>query len=121
MSHHGSAGHLLSPEPGPHFSPQKSLPPQGPKPADRLLKGEPEGTCYDYEDRINFAVFPALQVSIRKDILLAVVHAPIQHPDLVQEQKCLPYRGSCVVGIRKAVGMCRACKSLSLVCNMPAN
>ncbi|KAF5834402.1 serine hydroxymethyltransferase-domain-containing protein [Dunaliella salina] len=34
---------------------------KGPKPADRLQKGEPEGTCYDYEDKINFAVFPALQ------------------------------------------------------------
>lgn len=35
---------------------------QGVKPVDRLAKGEPEGTQYDYEDRINFAVFPSLQV-----------------------------------------------------------
>lgn len=34
---------------------------QGPKPADRLVKGEPEGSAYDFEDRINFAVFPSLQ------------------------------------------------------------
>ncbi|GLI61008.1 hypothetical protein VaNZ11_003270 [Volvox africanus] len=34
---------------------------RGPKPVARLLKGEPEGTAYDFEDRINFAVFPSLQ------------------------------------------------------------
>ncbi|KAL3684279.1 hypothetical protein R1sor_002301 [Riccia sorocarpa] len=31
---------------------------KGPKPAK---KGQPEGATYDYEDRINFAVFPSLQ------------------------------------------------------------
>lgn len=36
---------------------------QGPKPAERLAKGEPEGTQYDFEEKINFAVFPSLQVS----------------------------------------------------------
>lgn len=36
---------------------------QGPKPASRLAKGEPAGTEYDYESRIDFAVFPSLQVS----------------------------------------------------------
>ncbi len=34
---------------------------QGLKPADRLAKGEVEGAVYDYEDKINFAVFPSLQ------------------------------------------------------------
>ena len=34
---------------------------QGTKPADRLKKGEPEGTKYDFEDKIDFAVFPSLQ------------------------------------------------------------
>jgi glycine/serine hydroxymethyltransferase len=34
---------------------------QGLKPVSRLLKGEVEGAMYDYEDRINFAVFPSLQ------------------------------------------------------------
>jgi glycine/serine hydroxymethyltransferase len=34
---------------------------QGPKPAERLQKGEPEGTPYNFEDAINFAVFPSLQ------------------------------------------------------------
>jgi len=34
---------------------------RGPKAADRLQKGEAEGTLYDHEDRINFAVFPSLQ------------------------------------------------------------
>lgn len=34
---------------------------QGPKPAARLLKGEAEGAQYDFEDKINFAVFPSLQ------------------------------------------------------------
>lgn len=32
---------------------------KGPKPA--IKKGEPEGAVYDYEDRVNFAVFPSLQ------------------------------------------------------------
>jgi hypothetical protein len=36
---------------------------QGPKPAERLAKGEPEGSEYDYEAKIDFAVFPSLQVS----------------------------------------------------------
>ena len=34
---------------------------RGPKPADRLKKGEAPGTAYDYEDKIDFAVFPSLQ------------------------------------------------------------
>jgi glycine hydroxymethyltransferase len=34
---------------------------RGPKPADRLRRGEPEGSAYDYEDKIDFAVFPSLQ------------------------------------------------------------
>lgn len=34
---------------------------QGEKPADRLKKGEAEGTKYDFEDKIDFAVFPSLQ------------------------------------------------------------
>lgn len=34
---------------------------QGEKPADRLKKGEAEGTKYDFEEKIDFAVFPSLQ------------------------------------------------------------
>jgi glycine hydroxymethyltransferase len=34
---------------------------KGPKPASALKKGEPEGTAYDMEDKIDFAVFPSLQ------------------------------------------------------------
>ncbi|KAJ9521506.1 hypothetical protein QJQ45_008796 [Haematococcus lacustris] len=34
---------------------------RGPKPAERLAKGEPADAKYDYEDKINFAVFPSLQ------------------------------------------------------------
>ena len=34
---------------------------QGPKPADRLARGEAAGSLYDFEDKINFAVFPSLQ------------------------------------------------------------
>jgi hypothetical protein len=37
---------------------------QGPKPKDYLRKGEKEGLEFDYEDKINFAVFPSLQVSL---------------------------------------------------------
>lgn len=38
------------------------LSPQGPKPKDYLKRGEKEGVEFDYEDKINFAVFPSLQV-----------------------------------------------------------
>jgi len=34
---------------------------KGVKPADRLKRGEPEGTTYDFEEKIDFAVFPSLQ------------------------------------------------------------
>lgn len=34
---------------------------RGPKPASFLKRGEKEGTEFDYEDKINFAVFPSLQ------------------------------------------------------------
>ena len=34
---------------------------QGEKPSDRLKKGEPEGTKYDFEEKIDFSVFPSLQ------------------------------------------------------------
>ena len=34
---------------------------KGPKPADRLARGEAPGTAYEYEDKIDFAVFPSLQ------------------------------------------------------------
>jgi glycine hydroxymethyltransferase len=34
---------------------------RGPIPEDRLPKGVPPGTCYDFEGKIDFAVFPSLQ------------------------------------------------------------
>lgn len=34
---------------------------RGPKPKEYLRRGEKEGTEFDYEDKINFAVFPSLQ------------------------------------------------------------
>jgi len=34
---------------------------RGPKPAARITKGEPDNAQYDFEDKINFAVFPSLQ------------------------------------------------------------
>ena len=34
---------------------------RGEKPADRLKRGEAPGTQHDYEDKIDFAVFPSLQ------------------------------------------------------------
>lgn len=34
---------------------------QGPKPAERLAKGEAPGAKYDYEEKVDFAVFPSLQ------------------------------------------------------------
>jgi hypothetical protein len=47
---------------------------QGPKPAERLAKGEPEGSEYDYESKIDFAVFPSLQVRFLL-LVVCVVHA----------------------------------------------
>lgn len=38
------------------------LHPQGPKDPERLAKNEPAGTEYDYESKIDFSVFPSLQV-----------------------------------------------------------
>ena len=38
-----------------------SFPLQGVKPSEALKKGEPADSKYDYEDKINFAVFPSLQ------------------------------------------------------------
>ena len=38
--------------------------PQGPKPADRIQKGEAQNAAYDFEEKINFAVFPSLQVCV---------------------------------------------------------
>lgn len=35
---------------------------QGPKDASRLARGEPAGTEFDYEAKIDFSVFPSLQV-----------------------------------------------------------
>lgn len=35
---------------------------KGAKPADRLRKGEKEGAVYEFEEAIDFAVFPSLQV-----------------------------------------------------------
>ena len=37
---------------------------QGPKPKGYLRRGEKEGVEFDYEDKINFAVFPSLQVQL---------------------------------------------------------
>lgn len=42
---------------------------QGPKPAARLLRDEPEGTEYDYEDRINFAVGICTRDALPVDML----------------------------------------------------
>lgn len=47
-----------------HFPSAYSASFQGVKPAARLAKGEAAGTSYDFEDRINFAVFPSLQVGL---------------------------------------------------------
>jgi glycine hydroxymethyltransferase len=37
---------------------------RGVKPAARLRQGEPEGTKYDFGEKIDFAVFPSLQVRV---------------------------------------------------------
>lgn len=56
---------------------------RGPKPADRLSRGEAQGLEYDYEDRINFAVFPSLQGGPHNHQIgaLAVALKQVQTPE----------------------------------------
>lgn len=69
-----------------------SLPVQGPKPADRLAKGEPEGTEYDFESKIDFAVFPSLQGGPHNHqiaaLAVALKHAATPEFKAYQQQVC---------------------------------
>uniref|UniRef100_A0A6U2D457 glycine hydroxymethyltransferase n=1 Tax=Chlamydomonas euryale TaxID=1486919 RepID=A0A6U2D457_9CHLO len=62
---------------------------RGPKPAARLSKGEAEGAVYDYEDRINFSVFPSLQGGPHNHQIgaLAVALKHAMSPEFVAYQK----------------------------------
>ena len=62
---------------------------QGKKPSDRRKKGEPEGTEYDFEDKIDFSVFPSLQGGPHNHQIgaLAVALKQTQTPEFKQYSK----------------------------------
>lgn len=62
---------------------------RGPKPADRLAKGEAPGTKYDYEEKVDFAVFPSLQGGPHNHQIaaLAVALKYASTPEFVEYQK----------------------------------
>lgn len=66
---------------------------QGPKPAERLAKGEPEGTEYDYESRVDFSVFPSLQGGPHNHqiaaLAVALKHAATPEFKAYQHQVCV--------------------------------
>ena len=66
---------------------------QGAKPADFLKKGEPEGSAFDYEDRINTAVFPSLQGGPHNHqiaaLAVALKHAKTPEFKAYQKQACI--------------------------------
>lgn len=65
---------------------------QGPKPADRLAKGEPEGSEYNYESKIDFSVFPSLQGGPHNHqiaaLAVALKHAATPEFKVYQQQVC---------------------------------
>ena len=62
---------------------------QGTKPSEALKKGEPTDAQYDYEDKINFAVFPSLQGGPHNHQIgaLAVALKAAQTPEFKAYQK----------------------------------
>ena len=71
---------------------------QGAK-GDRKVKGEPENAVYDFEDRINFAVFPALQGGPHNHqiaaLAVALKHAASPQFKTYAKQVCCP-RACCL-------------------------
>ena len=90
---------------------------QGEKPADRLKKGEPEGTKYDMEDRIDFSVFPSLQGGPHNHqigaLCVALKHAQTpefkQYSKQVQHSQPMP----CVLSCASQLGLAEAESALS--------
>jgi glycine hydroxymethyltransferase len=75
---------------------------QGAKPADRLAKGEPEGSEYDFESKIDFAVFPSLQGGPHNHQIAALAVA-LKHaatPEFKAYQHQVRTRDGSQVGIR---------------------
>jgi glycine hydroxymethyltransferase len=78
---------------------------KGPKPPK---KGQPEGAVYDYEDKINFAVFPSLQGGPHNHQIAALAVALKQtmtpgfkaYAKQVQVQCCCPWKLSHEQGIQ---------------------
>lgn len=66
---------------------------QGAK-GDRKVKGEPENAVYDFEDRINFSVFPALQGGPHNHqiaaLAVALKHAATPQFKTYAKQVCCP-------------------------------
>lgn len=75
-----------------------AFPLQGVKPAEALKKGESADSKYDYEDKINFAVFPSLQGGPHNHQIgaLAVALKAARSPEFKEYQQqvrayCFPY------------------------------
>ena len=66
---------------------------QGAK-GDRKVKGEPENAVYNFEDRINFSVFPALQGGPHNHqiaaLAVALKHAASPQFKTYAKQVCCP-------------------------------
>ena len=87
---------------------------QGPK-GSRRVKGEAEGAAYDFEDRVNFAVFPALQGGPHNHqiaaLAVALKHAASPQFKTYAKQVRLRMAASPVCRFRKTFLIaCRRCR-----------
>ena len=103
---------------------------QGPKPQDRLAKGEPQDAQYNFEEPINQAVFPSLQGGPHNHQIaaLAVALKWATTPEFKAYQKqvscavaCLRVRGGCAcmsawAGLQPLWGRATASGSAVLRC-----
>ena len=76
---------------------------QGVKSSEALKKGEPADSKYDYEDKINFAVFPSLQGGPHNHQIgaLAVALKAARSPEFKAYQQQVLFRGR----VRARVGL----------------
>lgn len=92
-----------------------AAPAQGSK-GERRVKGESESAAYDFEDRINFAVFPALQGGPHNHQIAALAVA-LKHAATPQfktyAKQVLPRPGP-----RAHVPGCNACSVHTISCSM---
>jgi len=93
---------------------------QGKKPADRLKKGEPEGSEYDFEDKIDFSVFPSLQGGPHNHqigaLCVALKHA--QTAEFKQYSKQVPSRSGLLSALLVALFPYRQISTVLSMLNM---